>query len=1050
MKLHYFSATCLAMLLANLVFAQTNSTNNKWPVMKNSPNFFDVQDAYYAHYDSIVTAYELYGYEYNQKDDLEDKFKRWEFLMQTRVDANGNYPDPAIQFKETTKYRQLHPQHYSGARSATWYPVGSAEVPDEGGGAGRVNVITLDPVNPDIIYLGAAGGGLWKSPDAGETWIALGDALPVTSIADIAIDPTNTDIIYIATGDGSGYEVTWYADSDFWGGVYSAGVLKSIDGGLTWNPTGLSYLQEDLEIVQAIEIHPTNPDILIAATRNGLFQTTDGGDTWTLTDDTHCFDLAVNTLNPDIMYAVEEEDVLISSDAGATWSILENNLGGGGRSSIETTQADDNIIFVLNEWNGFWRSTDGGVSWENQKDPGAYASFYGYYDMQFDASPVDPDHLMTGGLEIAKNSTGGDNNWATTSDWDGSGSDYVHADAHTFCYHPTNPDLLYAGTDGGIWVTDDHGDTWQDLSNGLRIAQIYRISTGQYTTDRNLGGWQDNGSNLWNGVLWKEIDDYTYDGMEAIIDYTDAAIMFINHQYGDMYRTTNGGSSWSASKCCGGWVTPVVMDPTDHDIMYYGSSGGDVFKSTNNGVSWTNKNSNIGTDYIYSIAIAPGDPEVVYAGTFTELKRSDDGGDSWTSLTDFIPSGVAINYLAVSNTEPMKVWAALSAYSEGDKVYYSSDGGENWTNVSGTLPNIPVNTIVYENGSDDRLYVGTDIGVFTKDNSSADWEPYMDGLPNVMIHELEINYTRQKLVAATYGRGVWESDLYDAITPTLTTIVDVLEYCPAADVSVAYIATGGFSMSNTFTAQLSDVTGSFASPVVIGEITSTDLSGTIACTLPASAGLGSGYRIKVVSSAPVILSMDNGADITISCPPPTGLVSSTITDAEATLSWDAVSCAASYNVYYKETGTSTWTIENTTSTGFILESLESFTDYEWTVTSVCHPEPELVESAEATIAEFQTLQGVGVTDAEMLEQSFTIHPNPVLSSATVEFSILHVSDIVLTLSDVSGKTVLEIANEKLNAGKHTFTFNNEKLASGNYVLELTDGKNTVSKSIIIK
>ncbi|MFN0275462.1 MAG: VPS10 domain-containing protein [Chitinophagales bacterium] len=1049
MTRYHISIVAMAFLFAHISWAQSSITPGSWPVMKNSPDFFEIQNRYYETYDSMVAAYELFGFEYNPNDDMEDKFKRWEYLMKTRVDANGNFPDPGIVFKETARYKELHPEFYAGARSAAWYPVGTADVPSAGGGAGRINAIILDPVNPDIIYVGAASGGIWRSQDAGTTWEALGDALPVTSIADIAIDPTNTDIIYVATGDGAGYEIDWQVDDDFWGGVYTAGILKSTDGGATWNPTGLSYLQDELEIVQALEIHDTNPDILIASTRNGIFRTADGGDTWTLVDATHCYDLAVNTSNPDIMYAVADEDVLVSTDAGATWSILENNLGNGGRTSIETTEADADIIFVLNQNNGFWRSTDGGATWENQKDPGAFASFYGYYDMQFDASPVDPEHLMTGGLQLARNSTGGDNNWATTSSWTGSGSDYVHADAHCFAYHPTDPDLVYAGTDGGIFVTFDHGDTWEDLSDGLRIAQIYRLSTGQHADDRTLSGWQDNGSNLWDGSSWEEIDNSTYDGMEAIIDFTDADIMFINHQYGDLKRTENGGASWTYEKCCGGWVTPVVMDPTDHNIMYYGDSGGDVFKSTNNGTSWTNKNSNL-TGEVYSIAVAPDDPDVVYAASFTKVKVSDNGGDSWTNTTDFIPAGTAVNYLAVSDTDPMKVYAAISAYSEGDKVYYSGDGGSSWTNISGTLPNVPVNTIVYENGSDDRLYVGTDIGVFTKDNADSDWEPYMEGLPNVMVHELEINYTRQKLVAATYGRGIWESDLYDAIIPTLATSVDMLSYCPAATLTVSYLATGVYTITNIFTAQLSDATGSFATPVNIGSITSSDLSGSIACTLPASAELGTGYRIRVVSSAPALTGLDNGADISISCPPPAGLITDEVTETNATISWDAVDCAASYNVYYREVGTSAWMLENTTTITYTIEGLDEFSSYEWTVSSVCVPTPDLVESDLGSLVEFQTLQGVGVTDAEMLEQSFTIHPNPVISSATIEFALLQAANVTLRVTDISGKTVHVLLNEMLNAGKHVLQLDKSSLPTGNYMLELSTEKNIVSRSVVIE
>jgi photosystem II stability/assembly factor-like uncharacterized protein len=659
---------------------------------------------------------------------------------------------------------------------------------------------------------------------------------------------------------------------------------------------------------------------------------------------------------------------------------------------------------------------------------------------------------MTGGLVLAKNSTGGDNNWSTTSDWSGSGSDYVHADAHCFAYHPTDPELVYAGTDGGIFVTKNHGDTWEDLSDGLRIAQIYRISTGQAADDRVLGGWQDNGSNLWNGIEWEEIDASTYDGMEAIIDFTDPDIMFITHQYGDLKRTTNGGDTWTYEQCCGGWVTPFVMDPTDHNIIYYGASAGDVYKSTNNGTSFTNKNSNLSGGEVYSIALTPADPEVVYAATFTDIKRSDNGGTSWTSVNDaFIPGGVALNYLAVSDTDPLKVWAALSAYAEGEKVYYSDNGGESWTNISGTLPNVPVNCIVYEYGSDDRLYIGTDIGVFTKDNSSADWEPYMYGLPNVMIHELEINYTRQKLVAATYGRGVWESDLYDADMPmnTLTAAVSDLSYCPHASIDINYTAEGYFSIYNTFTAQLSDASGGFATPVNIGSVSSYELTGTIPCILPETT-LSDSYRVRVVASSPLWTGTDNGLDISIKCDQITDLTTETIEITSAFLSWEASDCSVSYLLNYKESASADWTVVSTTETSYLLSGLLPDTDYEWMVQALCDTAGSAVSTDSETSA-FTTLQSVAITEAQLIEQTFTVTPNPVVSISMINFSLQHAAPVSLSLTDINGKLIIHLLQEtELSAGSHSIELNISELTSGNYIIELKKGESVFTRSISVQ
>ncbi|MCY7408643.1 MAG: hypothetical protein LH473_00075, partial [Chitinophagales bacterium] len=224
--------------------------------------------------------------EESKKDGLLNQFHRWEYYMQTRLDANGNIPDQGIANKEFDNYKNLHPEYYNtGTRTISWEPFGNALVPTNGGGAGRINVIEFDPNNSDIIYIGAAGGGIWKSSDAGATWSVLTDNFPVTGIADIAIDPLNTNTIYAATGDGYGYEIGFLqSDNDFWGGVYSAGILKSTDGGATWFPTGLSYEQDNLEIVQRVVVHPVNTNIVIASTRGCIYRSVDGCTTFTLVD----------------------------------------------------------------------------------------------------------------------------------------------------------------------------------------------------------------------------------------------------------------------------------------------------------------------------------------------------------------------------------------------------------------------------------------------------------------------------------------------------------------------------------------------------------------------------------------------------------------------------------------------------------------------------------------------------------------------------------------------------------------------------------------------
>jgi photosystem II stability/assembly factor-like uncharacterized protein len=1003
-----------------------------------------MRDAYLEKIENAVLESELFGVE-NEADDELAKFMRWDYLMRTRVDASGNYPDPAIIFKEFSRMNNGLSAPHGSSRAATWEPVGTAEVPDNGGGVGRINVVELDPQNPSIIYVGTAGGGVWKSLDDGSTWVPLSDQIPVTSIADIAIDPENTNIIYIATGDGYGYEITWQSDMDFWGGVYSAGILKSTDGGLTWMPTGMSYEQDELQIVQRVVVHPEETNILVAATRTGLYRSEDAGATWTLVSDEHCYDIAFNTANPDIMYTVNDNDVLKSEDAGLNWSVLEEDVSWwGGRISIETTNADSEVIYVLSG-SSFLKSEDGGASWDEKSYP--TATFYGYYDMVMEVSHGDPDRVYTGGLLVSRTNNGG-NSWQIKSSWDDWGDEeYVHADNHGMACHPTNPDIFYAGTDGGLFKTTDNGNTWTDLSNGLRIGQVYRLSTSQTNPDLVLSGWQDNGTNLWDGSSWEEVDYSTWDGMEAIIDHTDENIMFLTHQYGSLFRSTDGGDDWESMSVAGGdWVTPYVMDPNNHMVLYYGNSSGNIQKTTNGGDSWSTKMAGLGGT-VFSIAVAPSNSDYVYACSLNKISLSTNGGNSWTEITGDLPhTGIGFNYIAVSNTDALKVYVALSGYSPGEKVFYSEDGGATWTNISGSLPNLPVNTVVYENDSPDRIYIGTDIGVFYRDNNTEDWVRYMEGLPNVMIHELEINYTSDKLVAATYGRGIWQCDLAETIlTPTITASVnDTL--CIGEMAEVAYAAEGPFTIINSFSVELSDETGSFAAPVTIGTMPAeAPHSGIIDCLIPEITVESDLYRVRIVSTSPAITGADNGFDIYIGCSEPTDLTSA-VTLLTVELNWAGSVCADEYILNYKHVSDVTWTTVNTTETNYTIEDLDMGT-YEWYVNALCLLSPSVV-SENSDLAAFDITQNQ--IDNEIGLHFLTVFPNPADEIVNIQFTATEQDNYMIGLFEMAGKEVVTVFNGELQPGEHNFSITDHNLSAGIYQLHIRKGDRHIDISLVIE
>ena len=1031
---------------------QTRTTGNQSLFSSPPRNLYSIQDHFYAtwgHKDNTTINHDLdQDEEENEEDSYYNEFKRWEYLMQSRTYPSGNLPDPGILFQEYDRYQKSHPA--STTRSATWSPVGNAVVPGNGGGVGRINVIRIDPTNTNTIYIGSAGGGVWKTTNGGTTWMDITTNIPVTSIADIAIDPTNPNNIYLATGDGYGYEATWQMDNDFWGGVYSAGVLKSIDGGNTWSPTGLSYAQSNNQIIQRLIIHPTNPAILLAATRNGIYRTADGGATWTLVDADHCYDMEFNTANPDIIYAGGNLNILRSVDAGATWSVLKSNLCSTGRISIETTAANSNVIYALCQSGSLFKSTDGGVTWTNKLSPSGYASFYGYYDLVLECSDANENYLLAGGLSVAKSTNGG-TSWSTISSWSCSTcSNYVHADNHDLEFLPGSTQTIYSSNDGGIFKSTNLGTSWTDLSTGLRLAQAYRLSSSATNPSIVYSGWQDNGSNRWNGTSYTQV--YGADGMETLIDYTNSNTVFIESQYGNIYRSTNGGSTFNfVAPSSGAWLTEYIMDPLDHNKMYAGYAS--LYKSTNNGSSWTSIGSNLyGGDYCTAIAVAPSNTNYIYTSSLGVMKKSTDGGSNWSTITTGLPVGsVGINYIAVSNLDPNSVWVALSGYSDGNKVFHSTDAGSTWINVSGTLPNLPVNTIVYENGSPNRVYIGTDIGVYYRDDNLSDWAFYNDGLPNVMVHELEINYTSGKLLAATYGRGIWQSDLAGngSTNPSISTSsIGTSSLCDGQSIGVPFTITGTFNAGNIFTAQLSNSSGSFSSPVNIGMLSST-FSGTINCVIPVSTATGSAYRIRVVSSNPSLMGTDNGTNLSITaCTAPTTPTTSSITSSSATLSWTPVACVNTYQVQYHSASSSTWLKINVTGSSYNLSGLTPSTTYKWKVRTQCATSPKIF-SAFTAVKTFTTPAARFSVDNNTTNQ-LSVYPNPLSNVATLNCVLNASSQIELTLFDLQGKVIKEIFDGSLNEGSYQFVLNRDHITNGIYLLRMISGEETITQKVVIE
>ena len=685
-------------------------------------------------------------------------------FLESRVDENGKFYPNSL-WDEWGKIKN----HKNSASSSNWTPLGPFDVPiiqsnNKKRGNGRVNCIEFHPTNPDIFWVGTPGGGLWKTTDGGSTWITNTDNLPVLGVSDIIIDPTNTDIMYMATGDADG------------GDTYSIGVLKSIDGGLNWDTTGLSYsVNQGIEISK-LEMNPNNTDSIFAATGDNIFVTADGGISWVpVGPNGRWRDIHYKPENTNVLYATKQtsgtSNVYRSLDAGATWQVCDNGVAGGGkrRPLIAVTPANTEVVYSLFSdavwgFHGLYKSSDCGDNWVLQSDTpnilgrdidGTSIGGQSWYDMSLSVSTTNENHIIVGGINLWESTDGGITWDISASSGNGSNYSYMHVDQHAAEFNPIN-NIAYVGNDGGIYKYFNLLNSWIDISDGLEISQFYKIGLSKNNDYTLVVGAQDNGTERLTGTTWDAIRGS--DGMECIIDEYDDDIIYSTSQYGGLRVTYNGGVDWDNVKPVsydGSWVTPYKMHPLDNNVIVAGYNV--VYKSNTATASWDSISPTYGQ--LKTIALSPSDLNYIYAATYSGIWVTKDDGQSWDYIGNGLPSG-NISDITVSNTNPDRVFVTMSSFNNNEKVYESTDAGTTWINISGTkLPNLPVNCILFQSYSKDDLYIGTDIGVYHKDSTMNEWQIYSTGLPFVSVRELEIQYNVGKLRAATFGRGVWESDL---------------------------------------------------------------------------------------------------------------------------------------------------------------------------------------------------------------------------------------------------------------------------------------------------
>jgi photosystem II stability/assembly factor-like uncharacterized protein len=734
----------LFIFQCSFTFAQFNPTA---PWMDNVQK----SDSKEATIDEIKSAFEAYWQDKNHKAKGSGykPFMRWETHWRNKVDENGYLMTPAQMWEAWNQKRERSLSRNEILNDiSNWEPLGPFNHINTGSwssGQGRVNVVVVDPNNPNTIYIGAPAGGIWKSTDAGQNWTPLSDYLPQIGVSGIAIDHTNSDIIYIATGDKDASD------------TYSIGVLKSTDGGLTWNTTGLTF-NNTSTVAADIFMHPDDPLTLWVATSAGLFKTSNGGTTWTNNLNGNVKDLKLKPGNPNIVYAVTNNRFYRSTNGGNSFTMITSGMPtNSGRLIIDVTPANPEYVYVLSartNWShqGLYKSTNSGINFtvtENTVD--IFEANQAWFDLALAVSDTNPEEVYTGVLNIWKSSDGG-NNFTKINNWSNPfQATYTHADIHFLRFYDG---VLYCGSDGGVYVSSNNAASFTDLTATAQIGQFYRISVSKQSSLKIAGGLQDNGGYALSNNQWKNF--YGADGMETAIDPNNSNKYYgFIQNGGGLYFTNNAGASLSGSIGApegedGNWITPLVFNSVGE--LYAGYSS--LYKLVGN--NWQNVSINSSFDgNIERIVIDPSNDDIMYIADGQDLYKSTNRGETFDFLFSFSSNITSVDVNVHNNNIIYITCSGINGV-----VSRSVNGGLSFANFAQGLPPIGRNVIKHQSNHPlNPVYLGTSLGVYYRDDSVNSWIPYDTNLPNVTVTDLEINVLDGKIIASTYGRGVWQSPI---------------------------------------------------------------------------------------------------------------------------------------------------------------------------------------------------------------------------------------------------------------------------------------------------
>ena len=786
----------ILLSLANIVISQNTIESHN----KKQANFYEIQKNFnnYCKENNIVKG-KITIKGRTQKAPGYKQYKRWEWFWEHRVDSLGNFPKNNTVWEEWEKQRSNN--HQTTKSNNIWKPRGPYSKDIESGiGLGRINCVEFHPTDTNTMWIGTPSGGMWKTTDGGISWAPITDSLPTLGVSSIVVNPNNPDILYICTGDGEavlGGSLYYPFGSPSLGDSKSIGILKSIDGGNSWLNIYNANPVDDAKFNKMI-INKNNPNIIYVASSNGILRTTDAGNNWSNLETGYFVDILFHPNSYDTIYASTfsySGNANIYTSTDATSFTKKTSFTGIERIAMAVSPANPNTIILATSkssnstLDGIYKSFDIGNNWSKIYDGSIYGhnlladitdgtSSYGqgFFDLELIVSPSDSSLIYFGGVDTYKSMDGG-YNWQNENCWTGItmfnkyGSQVVHGDKHYFAFHPLKNNTLYECNDGGIYKIELPDTLWQDITNNIQISQLYSISNAQTDSSAFTGGRQDNGTFiiLNNNEISLDIGD----GMKTEIDYSFGNNIYSSRQHGVIYKYIVSTQLFSLISDSipgtpeGSWLTPYLLDPVNPMSIVAGYK--QVYKSNDRGDSWTNISNFLNnTVLIRYLDIAPTNTNYIYVSFYKKILFTPNNGNSWQLITGSLPLNYNISSIKVDPTDESKLYVTKSGFAADKKVFYTTDNGANWTNITGSgLPNLPTYCIEIDKSSGD-IYLGTDIGVYLFNSSDTTWAKYGTALPNVISTDLDIQYSGSFLRVGTFGRGVWQIPLNTTYVPTLT------------------------------------------------------------------------------------------------------------------------------------------------------------------------------------------------------------------------------------------------------------------------------------------